>query len=160
MSRNTRHRQPQAAHALGLEPGRRFGCVRSRTFTLDGYPVVTATSYLPAEIVGGYPITKVGTGPGGVVRRRGAALRSFRDTQAMEWLGQVRAAEESQDWNTAIALVSAHAECYSADFYAHHNHLWHLDLLVRAERFTELADLARVDVHARRRLNAAHRKPE
>ena len=71
----------------------------------------------------------------------------------MEWFELVRVAEESQDWDTAIALVSAHAECYSADFYAHNNHLWHMDLLARAERFAELADLARVDIHARRRLD-------
>ncbi|MEU3726676.1 hypothetical protein [Streptomyces sp. NPDC031705] len=71
----------------------------------------------------------------------------------MEWYEQARAAEEIQDWDTAIALVSARAACYSADFRAHDSHLWHMDLLVGAERFTELTELARTDVHARRRLN-------
>lgn len=81
------------------------------------------------------------------------------DTCAVEWCERVRVAEELRDWDTAIALVSAHAACYSADYNAHNNHLWHMDLLVRAERFAELADLARVDVHARRRLNAVLRGP-
>jgi hypothetical protein len=84
-----------------------------------------------------------------IVRPRTA----FGDTCAVEWFEQVRTAEELEDWDTAIALVSAHAECFSADFYAHDNHLRHMDLLVRAEWFTKLTELARVDVHARRRLN-------
>ncbi|MEU3320430.1 DUF6879 family protein [Streptomyces sp. NPDC006785] len=71
----------------------------------------------------------------------------------MEWRDQVQAAEQASDWDTAISLVSAHAECRSVDFYAHDNHLWHMDLLVRAERFDQLAELAVTDVHARRRLN-------
>lgn len=71
----------------------------------------------------------------------------------MEWYEQARAAEQIRDWDTAIALVSAHAECYSADSYAHDNHLWHMRLLVCEERSTELTELARTDVHARRRLN-------
>ncbi|MGI5254539.1 hypothetical protein [Actinacidiphila glaucinigra] len=73
----------------------------------------------------------------------------------MEWFEQVLAAEEARDWDTAIALVSAYAECFSGDHYRHDNHLWHMDLLVRAERFPELAELARTDVHARRRLNGS-----
>ncbi len=44
-------------------------------------------------------------------------------------------------------------ECYSTDFLAHDNHLWHMDLLARAERFDQLTELALTDVHARRRLN-------
>ncbi len=75
------------------------------------------------------------------------------DTHAVEWVEQAKEAEERRDWDTAIALVSAHAECYSADFYAHDHHLWHMDLLARARRTEELAELARMDVHARRRLN-------
>ncbi|MFE2540027.1 hypothetical protein [Actinacidiphila glaucinigra] len=71
----------------------------------------------------------------------------------MEWFEQARAAEEARDWDAAIALVSAHAECYSRDHHMHNNHLWHMHLLVRAERFSELAELARTDVHARRTLN-------
>jgi hypothetical protein len=73
------------------------------------------------------------------------------------WFEQVQAAERSGDWDTAIALVSAHAECFSTDHYAHDNHLWHMDLLVQADRLAELTDLARTDVHARRRLNRSLR---
>ncbi|MFD3584555.1 hypothetical protein [Streptomyces sp. NPDC058683] len=76
----------------------------------------------------------------------------------MEWFEQARAAEQVCDWDAAIALVSVHAECYSADSAAHDSHLWHLDLLVRAERRTELTELARTDVHARRRLNRSLRE--
>ncbi|WP_405791854.1 hypothetical protein OG753_37125 [Streptomyces sp. NBC_00029] len=73
----------------------------------------------------------------------------------MEWYEQARAAKQIRDWDTAIALVSAHAECYSADYHAHDSHLWHMRLLVCAERFTELTELALTDVHARRRLNGS-----
>lgn len=75
------------------------------------------------------------------------------DTHVVGWFEQAKEAEERRDWDTAIALVSAHAECYSADFYAHDHHLWHMELLARARRIEELGDLARVDVHARRKLN-------
>ncbi|MFE2019144.1 hypothetical protein ACFW9O_14015 [Streptomyces sp. NPDC059499] len=71
----------------------------------------------------------------------------------MEWREQVQAAELISDWDAAISLVSARAECYSTDSLAHDNHLWHMDLLVRAERFDQLTELAITDVHARRRLN-------
>ncbi|MFE1877387.1 hypothetical protein ACFW9N_42200 [Streptomyces sp. NPDC059496] len=73
----------------------------------------------------------------------------------MEWYEQAQAAEETGNWDTAISLVSARAECYAADYNAHHNHLWHMDLLVRAERFDQLTELAVTDVHACRRLNRA-----
>lgn len=76
----------------------------------------------------------------------------------MAWFEQARAAEQLGDWDTAIALVSAHAECYSVDPNAHDSHLWHMDLLARAERLAELAELALTDVHARRRLNATFRE--
>ncbi|MGR6975084.1 hypothetical protein ACU639_36855 [Streptomyces cynarae] len=76
----------------------------------------------------------------------------------MEWFEQARAAEQLRDWDAAIALVSAHAECYSTDHYMHDNHLWHMDLLARAERFSELTELALTDVHARRRLNRSFRE--
>lgn len=69
------------------------------------------------------------------------------------WFEQAEEAERTQDWDTAIALVSARAECYSDDHSLHSNHLWHMDLLVGAGRFPELTELARTDPHARRRLN-------
>ncbi|MFI9771830.1 hypothetical protein ACIHJG_33930 [Streptomyces sp. NPDC052415] len=76
----------------------------------------------------------------------------------MEWREQVQAAERIGDWDAAISLVSARAECYSTDFLAHDNHLWHMDLLVRAEQFDQLTELALTDVHARRRLNRSLRE--
>ncbi|WP_180356976.1 hypothetical protein [Streptomyces sp. TLI_146] len=76
----------------------------------------------------------------------------------MKWFEQAQAAEQRRDWDAAIALVSAHAECFSTAPSRHDAHLWHMDLLVRAERFSELADRALTDVHAGRRLNAALRQ--
>ncbi|MFJ9776762.1 hypothetical protein ACIRVF_36950 [Kitasatospora sp. NPDC101157] len=75
----------------------------------------------------------------------------------MTWFERAREAEQADDWDTAITLVSAHAECCSVDHNAHNNHLWHMDLLVCAQRLTELSELARTDVHARRRLNRSLR---
>ncbi|MFF5225176.1 hypothetical protein [Dactylosporangium sp. NPDC000521] len=63
------------------------------------------------------------------------------------------AAEARGDWATAIALVSEYAECYSHDHHRHNAHLWHMELLVKARLFNELADRAEADVHARRRLD-------
>ncbi|MGW1539169.1 hypothetical protein ACWCPM_02525 [Streptomyces sp. NPDC002309] len=76
----------------------------------------------------------------------------------MKWFEQVQAAEQRRDWDAAIALVSAHAECYSTNPSRHNSHLWHMDLLVRAERLSELTERALTDVHARRRLNRALRE--
>ncbi|MFF7929382.1 hypothetical protein ACFZDP_51715 [Streptomyces mirabilis] len=76
----------------------------------------------------------------------------------MKWFEQARAAEQRRDWDAAIALVSAHAECYSTDPNRHDNHLWHMNLLARAERFWELTERALTDVHARRRLNTSLRE--
>ncbi|MFH8340420.1 GntR family transcriptional regulator [Streptomyces sp. AM6-12] len=44
-------------------------CVRRRRFVLDGKPVLLSTSYLPADLVTGTPITRPDTGPGGVYAR-------------------------------------------------------------------------------------------
>jgi hypothetical protein len=49
-------------------------------------------------------------------------------------LERARAAKQLQDWDVAIALVGAHAECFSDDPDMHDNHVWHIDLLARAER--------------------------
>ncbi|MEU0989307.1 hypothetical protein [Streptomyces sp. NPDC005953] len=76
----------------------------------------------------------------------------------MDWSERARAAEELQDWDEAIALVSAHAECFSDDPGMHDNHLWHMDLLARAERISELTERALTDSHARRRLNRSLRE--
>ncbi|WP_151770675.1 hypothetical protein [Streptomyces abyssomicinicus] len=73
----------------------------------------------------------------------------------MNWRERARAAEQAADWDLATALVSAHAECNSSDPDMHDSHLWHMDLLARAERFTELASRALDDGHARRALNSS-----
>ncbi|MFE9826875.1 hypothetical protein ACFYSH_32965 [Streptomyces sp. NPDC005791] len=75
----------------------------------------------------------------------------------MRWTERAEAAEELRDWDTAIALVSAHATCYG-DSDEHDSHLWHMDLLFRAQRLTELTALALTDLHARRRLNRGLRE--
>ena len=43
--------------------------VRSRRYSLDGAPVEMATSYIPAEIARGTPITDPNLGPGGIYAR-------------------------------------------------------------------------------------------
>ncbi|WP_211364551.1 hypothetical protein [Micromonospora palomenae] len=63
------------------------------------------------------------------------------------------AAEARGDWAMAIAMVSSFSECYSQDHYRHNAHLWHMELLVKAGLFPELAEHAKTDVHARRRLD-------
>jgi hypothetical protein len=75
----------------------------------------------------------------------------------VKWFEEAQEAERREDWDTAIALVSAHAEPY-ADSDRHDCHLWHLDLLARADRLPELAERATTCVHARRRLNRSLRE--
>ncbi len=43
--------------------------VRDRRYSLDNKPVMLATSYLPADLVAGTPITQPDTGPGGIYAR-------------------------------------------------------------------------------------------
>lgn len=102
-----------------------------------------------------------GRGPGGPSSATTSTTlyeAALRDTCPVEWFEQARAAEQLGDWDAAITLVSAQAECYSTDHYMHNNHLWHMDLLARSERLPELMELARTDVHARRRLNRSLRE--
>ena len=56
------------ARVLGSAPGGAV-CVRNRRFLLDGKPVLLSTSYLPAALVAGTPITRPDTGPGGIYAR-------------------------------------------------------------------------------------------
>lgn len=77
----------------------------------------------------------------------------LRDTGPEEWFEQAGTAESAGDRDTAVARVSAHAACCSADHHMRADHLWRMDLLARSERFSELAEPAHMDVHARRRLN-------
>lgn len=75
-----------------------------------------------------------------------------------QWWERAEAAERIGDWEAAIVLVAARAECYSADSGAHGDHLWHMDLLARAGRLPDLTERALTDVHARRRLNRSLRE--
>lgn len=59
---------PAVAAVLDLEAGAAV-CVRSRRFVLDDKPVLTAVSYLPADLVAGSRITQEDTGPGGTYAR-------------------------------------------------------------------------------------------
>ncbi|WP_326588478.1 GntR family transcriptional regulator [Streptomyces sp. NBC_01294] len=54
--------------ALGIPAGTQVWA-RSRRFVLDGKPVLVATSYLPADVVGDSAITQADTGPGGTYAR-------------------------------------------------------------------------------------------
>ncbi|MFE9843447.1 GntR family transcriptional regulator [Streptomyces goshikiensis] len=56
------------ASSLGLPDGA-MAVVRRRVFLLDGKPVMLATSYLDAVLVGGTPIAEPDTGPGGIYAR-------------------------------------------------------------------------------------------
>ncbi|MFD7104896.1 GntR family transcriptional regulator [Streptomyces celluloflavus] len=63
--------EPAAEHiarVLGLVADEPV-CVRDRRFVLDGKPVLLSTSYLPAGLVAGSPITRPDTGPGGIYAR-------------------------------------------------------------------------------------------
>jgi GntR family transcriptional regulator len=69
------------APLLQLEAGERV-CTRTRRFVLDEKPVLLSTSYLPAELVRGTPITQENTGPGGTYARLaelGHAPTHFRE---------------------------------------------------------------------------------
>jgi GntR family transcriptional regulator len=56
------------ARLLGLAEGE-LACVRSRRHVLDGNPVLVSTSYLPAALVAGSPITQADSGLGGIYAR-------------------------------------------------------------------------------------------
>jgi hypothetical protein len=62
-------------------------------------------------------------------------------------------AEARGDWAMAIAMVAEFSECYSHDYHRHDAHLWHMELLVKAGLLPELAEYAKTDIHARRRLD-------
>lgn len=88
------------APLLGLEPDAPV-CVRRRRFVLDGKPVLSSTSYLPAELVTGSRITQQDTGPGGTYARLaelGAAPVHFQE--------QVRARMPTKDEAEHLALAA------------------------------------------------------
>jgi hypothetical protein len=84
---------------------------------------------------------------------RNAGTRHTGAVEARFDQASAEAAEARGDWATAIAMVSGFSECYSRDHDRHNAHLWHMELLVKAGRLHELAEHAKADVHARRRLD-------
>ncbi len=58
----------EAASRLGLADNDE-AVVRSRRYLLDGRPVETAVSYIPADLADGTPITDPNPGPGGIYAR-------------------------------------------------------------------------------------------
>lgn len=69
------------AAALSLQ-GDEAACVRSRRYSVEGRPVLLATSYLPLSLVAGSAITRGDTGPGGIYARLadlGHAPRHYRE---------------------------------------------------------------------------------
>lgn len=58
----------EVARTMGLGDADRV-CMRSRIYMVEGVPVMTAVSYLPADLVAGSPIMQVDTGPGGIYAR-------------------------------------------------------------------------------------------
>lgn len=72
------------ARILALPAGAK-ACRRDRRYVLDGKPVMLATSYLPAELVAGTPITDPNPGAGGIYARLaelGRAPVHFREDLA------------------------------------------------------------------------------
>lgn len=88
------------ARVLGLERGG-LVCVRSLRFVLDGKPVLLSTSYLPAALVAGSPITQDDTGPGGTYARLaelGAAPVHVRE--------ELRSRMPAKDESVRLALAA------------------------------------------------------
>ena len=79
-------RQPPAEVADRLElPADGRAVVRSRRYLLDGKPVETAVSYIPADLAEGTPITDPNPGPGGIYARleeQGHTLERFTEEVA------------------------------------------------------------------------------
>jgi GntR family transcriptional regulator len=76
-------------------------CVRRRRYTLDGKPVLLATSYLPADLVSGTPITQPDTGPGGLYARLAELGR-----KPVRFREEIRSRMPSADEAERLALPS------------------------------------------------------
>jgi GntR family transcriptional regulator len=71
----------EVADRLGLADGAPV-VIRSRRYLLDGKPVETAVSYIPADLATGTPITDPNPGPGGIYARleeQGHTLARFTE---------------------------------------------------------------------------------
>jgi GntR family transcriptional regulator len=76
------HEQPPADVAERLRLGEDLAVVRSRRYLLDGRPVETAVSYIPADLAEGTPIGDPNPGPGGIYARleeQGHILERFTE---------------------------------------------------------------------------------
>jgi GntR family transcriptional regulator len=85
MIKVTEKRPPaEVADRLGL-PDDAAAVVRSRRYSLDGRPVETAVSYIPADLARGTPIADPNPGPGGIYARleeSGHTLERFTEEVA------------------------------------------------------------------------------
>jgi GntR family transcriptional regulator len=97
----TEERPPDdIATRLGLTR-RATTVVRRRRYLVDGHPVETATSYIPATIARGTPIVEPNPGPGGIYARleeQGRRLARFNE--------EVNARMPSPDEARALSLAS------------------------------------------------------
>ncbi|WP_406149656.1 GntR family transcriptional regulator [Streptomyces sp. NBC_01012] len=83
-------------------------CVRRRRFVLDGKPILSATSYLPASLVAGSAITREETGPGGVYARLaelGAEPVRFREEIRSRMPSNAEAEELELSAGTPVVLI-------------------------------------------------------
>lgn len=90
--------------------------VRSRRYLVDGRPVQTATSYLPAEIVAGSAITTPDTGPGGTYAR--LAELGFEPVEFVELLVTrmpMPAELEALELGSATPVAQIRREAFTAD---------------------------------------------
>jgi GntR family transcriptional regulator len=100
--------------ALNLNSGD-GAVVRSRRYVLDGKPVMTARSWIPASIASGTPIAERDTGPGGIYARLselGHAPARFREDLRAVALGPE--AEESLDIMPGTPVVVITRIAYDA----------------------------------------------
>jgi GntR family transcriptional regulator len=105
----------QVAQLLQIDPAEPV-CVRERRFVLDGKSVMLSTSFLPASIVRGSPITQQDTGPGGTYARLaelGHAPTHFRE----DVRARMPKAEESDtfDLPTGTPVIEIVRTAYTAD---------------------------------------------
>lgn len=82
------------AHVLQVDENSR-GWRRDRRYTVDKKPVMLSTSWLPADLVDGSPITQPDTGPGGIYAR--LADLGHAPVHAVEEIqGRMPSAEEAE----------------------------------------------------------------
>lgn len=103
------------AHVLGLDVGA-VVCRRSRRYVVDGAPVMTAVSYLSADITAGTPIAEPDPGPGGIYARLadlGFAPAEFREEVVCRMPRPAEAESLRLDVGTPVVTITRTA--YTAD---------------------------------------------